>query len=406
MIGSFTPDQTDVSYDIHYIETANGSYSDNYDYLYEGSSSSDSINISTGSGRDILIGGSGNDTLNGGSGSDTIYSGSGDDQIIVSDGSGDIIDAGSGDDTITIASVTNAGLSVDGGTGFDTLDIDFNSISNSSLRWDGLSAYSDFASIHEALAGGIDKLVLYFSRYSNSISNIELPAGSVATWENSAALPSGWNLWGNTEKVGEFILGGMGLTALSSGSVKLGTLTLTAPTNPQHFELLLTAGELGNDTVPAFGIASESMTTGSDGLYEHLDMPEGTYALISSKVSGTTESNAITAQDALAALKMAVGMNPNGDGSDVLPYQFLAADVNKDGLVKATDALNILKMAVGLPSAPANEWLFVPESVGCESMTRTHVEWPGNPLPVTLDMDQELPLIGIVKGDVDGSWAA
>ena len=242
----------------------------------------------------------------------------------------------------------------------------------------------------------------------NSVElKLALPAGSVATWENSAALPYGWNLLGNTEKAGEFTLGGMGLTALSSGSVKLGTLTLTAPTNPQHFELVLTAGELGNDTVPAFGIASESMTTGSDGLYEHLDMPDGTYALISGKVSGTTESNAISAQDALAALKMAVGMNPNSDGSGVSPYQFLAADVNKDGLVKSADALNILKMAVGLPSAPANEWLFVPESVGSESMTRTHVEWPDNSLSVTLDMeDQELHLIGIVKGDVDGSWAA
>ncbi len=259
-------------------------------------------------------------------------------------------------------------------------------------------------------ADGIRTIEIWETSAQSTINNVgldlALPAGSVTTWQNATTLPSGWIMLGNTDKPGEFMLAGMGLTALLSGSVKLGTLTLTAPTNPQHFELLLTAGELGNDTVSPFGIASESMTIGSDGLYEHLDMPDGTYALISGKVSGTTESNAITAQDALAALKMAVGMNPNSDGSAVSPYQFLAADVNKDGLVKSADALNILKMAVGLPSAPANEWLFVPESVGCESMTRTHVEWPGNPLPVTLDMDQELPLIGIVKGDVDGSWAA
>ncbi len=259
-------------------------------------------------------------------------------------------------------------------------------------------------------ADGTRTIEIWETSAQSDINSVELelalPAGSVATWENSAALPSGWSLLGNTEKAGEFILGGMGLTALSSGSVKLGTLTLTAPTNPQHFELVLTAGELGNDTVPAFGIASESMNTGSDGLYEHLNMPDGTYALISGKVSGTTESNAISAQDALAALKMAVGMNPNSDGSAVSPYQFLAADVNKDGLVRSADALNILKMAVGLPSAPANEWLFVPESVGSESMTRTHVVWPDNPLPVTLEVDQEVHLIGIVKGDVDGSWGA
>ncbi|MEI8103216.1 MAG: hypothetical protein WCG61_06790 [Chlorobium sp.] len=116
--------------------------------------------------------------------------------------------------------------------------------------------------------------------------------------------------------------------------------------------------------------------------------------------------NAIKANDALAALKMAVGMNPNADGSAVSPYQYLAADVNKDGQVKAADALNILKMAVKLSTAPEMEWLFVPESVGNESMSRTHVVWPDNPIPVTLDMDQDVHLIGIVKGDVDGSWAA
>ena len=47
----------------------------------------------------------------------------------------------------------------------------------------------------------------------------------------------------------------------------------------------------------------------------------------------------------------------------------------------------------------------MPGSVGNESMSRTHVLWPDNPIPVTLDMDQNVNLIVIVKGDVDGSWA-
>jgi uncharacterized delta-60 repeat protein len=152
--------------------------------------------------------------------------------------------------------------------------------------------------------------------------------------------------------------------------------------------------------------ASDTMTTGSDGLYHHLDMPDGTYAVTSAKVTGTSESNAVKANDALAALKIAVGMNPNADGTPVSPYQFLAADVNKDGQVKAADALNILKMAVKLTTAPEKEWLFVPESVGSETMSRTNVVWPDNPIPLTLNADQELDLIGIVKGDVNGSWVA
>jgi methionine-rich copper-binding protein CopC len=233
-----------------------------------------------------------------------------------------------------------------------------------------------------------------------------LSSGLVATWQDSASLSPGWISMANTGISGQFILGSIGTTPLSAGPVKLGTLTLTAPTNPQHFELLLTSGQLNHDTIPTFGIASDSSTTGADGLYSHVNMPDGTYALTNAKVSGIAEANAVNANDALAALKMAVAMNPNSDSSPVSPYQYLAADVNKDGVIRATDALNILKMAVKLDTAPAKEWLFVPESVGSESMSRTHVIWPDNPVPVTLDVDQEMHLIGIVRGDVDGSWLA
>jgi VCBS repeat-containing protein len=234
---------------------------------------------------------------------------------------------------------------------------------------------------------------------------LALPTGSIATWEDAAGLPSGWSSLTNTGIAGQFILGGMGITALSAGPIKLGTLTLTALTDAQHFELSLSKGQLGSDAVPVFGISSDNMITALDGLYHYYNMAEGSHALTSAKVSGIAESNAVMANDALAALKIAVGMNPNNNGSAISPYQYLAADVNHDGQVKAADALNILKMAVKLNTAPAKEWIFVPESVGSENMTRTDVVWPDNPIPVTLDMDQELNLIGIVKGDVNGSWA-
>ena len=84
----------------------------------------------------------------------------------------------------------------------------------------------------------------------------------------------------------------------------------------------------------------------------------------------------------------------------------LAADVTKDGQVKAADALNILKIAVKFSTAPEMEWLSLPKSVGSESMSRTYVVWPNSPIPVTLDMDQDVNLIGIVEDDVDGSWSA
>ncbi len=267
----------------------------------------------------------------------------------------------------------------------------------------------DFKNIQTAV-DGTRTIEIWENSTKTDISSLKLDfsfsTGSIATWQNAVTLPSGWSSIPNTEISGQFTLGGIGIIPLSAGPVKLGTLTLTAPANPQHFDLSLDSGELGNDTVPLYGITADSMTTGADGLYQYLDMSDSTYALRSAKVSGAAESNAIKANDALAALKISVGINPNADGSAVLPYQFLAADVNKDGQVRSADALNILKMAVHLPTAPEAEWLFVPDSVESEAMSRTHVVWPDNPIPVTLESDHELLLIGIVKGDVNGSWVA
>jgi hypothetical protein len=235
--------------------------------------------------------------------------------------------------------------------------------------------------------------------------DLKLPDGSVASWQE-ATMPAGWTSLANTQITGEFILGGYGFTPLSSGSARLGTLTVSAPADPSKFELILTSGELVDDTIPGFGIISDMASTGADGAYQHLDMVSGSYLAEASKEVDASVINAVKANDALAALKIAVNMNPNGDGSTVASYQYLAADVNKDGKVNAADALNILKMAVHLDTAPASEWLFVPDSVGAESMTRTAVLWPDSSASVMLDHDQELQLIGIVKGDVNGSWVA
>ncbi len=259
-------------------------------------------------------------------------------------------------------------------------------------------------------ANGTRTIEIWETSQKSNINSVDLEfslsAGSASTWQDASGLPSGWMSVANTGISGKFMLSGIGLTALSAGPVKLGTLTLTEPTNAQHFDLTMTSGELNGEALPAFGISSDSTITGIDGIYQHSDMANGMYELTTDKVAGAAECDAVKATDALAALKMAVGMNPNTDGSAVSPYQFLAADINHDGKVKSTDALNILKMAVHLDTAPASEWIFVPESVGSESMTRTHVDWPDDPVAVTFGIDQELDLIGIVKGDVDGSWAA
>ena len=235
-----------------------------------------------------------------------------------------------------------------------------------------------------------------------------LPTGSHATWQGDANVPAEWMFLANNELEGQFILGGINSsTALPAGAMKLGTLSLSPTTSPQHAELFLSKGFVGGDTVPTFGIALESITSGNSANYQHLGVLEGDYTLTGTKAGGTTEHNAVDANDALAALKMAVALNPNDDGSAVSPYQFLAADINHDSIIRSTDALNILKMAVKLPGAPASEWIFTTENAAeSATMDRSNVDWSHVIPTVTLDHDVALDLIGIVKGDVDGSWAA
>ena len=257
-------------------------------------------------------------------------------------------------------------------------------------------------------ANGSRTVELWADASTGNVKSLQLefvlPTGSKATWVKDADFSSDWLLLGNTEQTGRLIVAGANTTALSAGSVKLGTLSLSATTSPQHAELFLSKGFVGGDTVPTFGIALESMTSGNSANYQHLGVLEGDYTLTGTKAGGTAEHNAVDARDVLAALEMTVGINPNDDGSAISPYQFLAADVTHNGKVNTSDALEILKMAVKFSDAPASEWIFTTDSIESVPMDRSKVDWSHVIPTVALDHDVALGLIGVVKGDIDGSW--
>jgi len=124
----------------------------------------------------------------------------------------------------------------------------------------------------------------------------------------------------------------------------------------------------------------------------------------------------ITSADALAALKIAVGLNPNSDDEfPVSPYQFISADVNQDQKVNSADALQILKMAVGLPDAIAPDWLFVNESAlfwdyeanngeGEFVVSKNNVAWEATGIDVYGAPDADPNFVAMLLGDVNGSW--
>ena len=164
----------------------------------------------------------------------------------------------------------------------------------------------------------------------------------------------------------------------------------------------LTAGT-HSSTSDALGAASFTMVTETS-----LSLT-ATRAIPTAEASATTR--AVNLLDAIAILKMIVGLPVNGSTNGVAnalsPYQALAADFNTDGEVGLQDAIEVLKMVVGL-TAPEPSWHFLNEldaSVAAKATLK-----PGTaPSTITADLSSASPvhvgLVAYLSGDVDGSYA-
>ena len=120
------------------------------------------------------------------------------------------------------------------------------------------------------------------------------------------------------------------------------------------------------------------------------------------KLVDEISADAITANDALQALRLAVGMTKS-DGTAEW-HDYIAADINKDGLVSANDALNILKFAVGLDDADPADWVFVNSNDDYSGVDRKNTSYTEG---VSLDnvvTDTSVDMTGILVGDVNGSY--
>ena len=170
------------------------------------------------------------------------------------------------------------------------------------------------------------------------------------------------------------------------------------------------------------GEMMSSMTTDSSGAFAMTDLPSGDVTLTVERDMQEGDGNrVVTSADVLGALKIAVGMNPNtssdGQQNMVSPYQFIAADVNKDGRVSSADALAILHMAVNMPNAIDQEWMFVAEDTdfwnedAAEgenpfSTNKYDVDWDSDGTDMSLTHPAQMNYVGVMLGDVNNSWSA
>jgi hypothetical protein len=104
---------------------------------------------------------------------------------------------------------------------------------------------------------------------------------------------------------------------------------------------------------------------------------------------------------------MIVGLDVNGAGKALSPYQALAADYDGNGAVQLTDAIGVLKHVVGL-TAPQPAWHFVNE-LDTTVPGKANLS-PGTPqTSISANISGSSPvhvgLVGYLSGDVDGSFA-
>ena len=169
---------------------------------------------------------------------------------------------------------------------------------------------------------------------------------------------------------------------------------------------------LGDVVVSNASDASQTITT-ENGLGQFTAVTESTLLVTAERSIPALEADitsaAVNLQDAIAILKMVVGLDVNGSSKALSPYQALAADFNGDGVVSLTDAIGVLKHVVGLTQTSTPHWAFANEAdltVPAKANT-TPGDAPAisSDLSEVVEVDVHFGLVGYLVGDVDGSFA-
>ncbi len=155
---------------------------------------------------------------------------------------------------------------------------------------------------------------------------------------------------------------------------------------------------------------SHSASTDATGVAALAAVTENSLSLTASRVvpaEASATSLAVNLTDAIAILKMIVGLDVNGAGKTLSPYQLYAADFDGNGLVELSDAIAVLKHVVGLP-APETKWAFFNEvdTTVSSMLAQGKVTLsPGTAPALSIGASTvHLGLVGVLIGDVDGSY--
>ncbi|MFZ9627080.1 MAG: cadherin-like domain-containing protein, partial [Burkholderiaceae bacterium] len=166
---------------------------------------------------------------------------------------------------------------------------------------------------------------------------------------------------------------------------------------------------------PGSGAASpiDSTSTSTSGAWSFDQLDFDQFSPRAQKTITAHDVKAVSAADVLAALKIAHGRNANADpdGPEALtaaapsPHQLLSSDLDRDGRVSTADARAILRDAISTTpeSAAAVRWIFFDQAQNLSPASRSNLPSP-DPIVAEASLSTDVRLIGILLGDVDGSW--
>ena len=240
----------------------------------------------------------------------------------------------------------------------------------------------------------------FWANTSEVLSNIDLhlikPNGTEikATPTN---IISNWTLLENNTPE-KFTLAAIGTKGIT-GEAKLFDLSFSNFIISQDWQI--ERGTLGNVPLSPTSFKPAQAMKIDEGIFTLLTS-EKSLALTDFTAPASSESlSSIDSRDALMALKMANNSLPANQISN--PLQWVAADVNKSGSVTALDAWHILRSIVGLESANVGEWQIINGALDTAGLSPSN-SWLDNLDRLSLDTDLNISLIGVIRGDVDGSW--
>lgn len=235
----------------------------------------------------------------------------------------------------------------------------------------------------------------------SDIQNLDLHFQKPDTAGFTATVADGMQSWSvmQNDRGNQFDIAAIGTTPVR-GELKLLDLMISDIDPAQ--QVLLTRGTVGDISLSATSIFSVSALNIIDGQIQ-LNAVDGNYSLLDMSAPASSQTLlAIDSRDALMILKMANGSLLPEDMENAL--QWVAADVDKSGKVNALDAWNELRNLVGLSSSHVGEWQLVNGGVDASTLSAQSA-WISDLDKLNLLYGNDIQMVGIIRGDVDGSWA-